>query len=176
MKDEKMTPVTKQSWTNPSIGSTNNSSLNEIITENKKEIDELKNEVQFLKNELSKVTGNEVDIPKEEVSIPITEEPKADIDLPFVSPFTEATDIPSVEAVQDILESVKEEVKEEPKVEDEEKTIPAFDDMLMEKDKVSVVVNRYNTDLEASTKGKGAKYISLNEAEHNKLLSGKINE
>ena len=173
MGEDKNTSVKVQAWTNPSIGGSDNSGLNEKVNNNTKEINELKNEVEFLKDELSKVTGKEIEYVKEESPVEEKAEINEPVDLPFNSPFTESTENVE-EAAQDILESVKEEVKEEaPEVEE---NVPTFDDMLVEEEKVSVVVNRYNTDIEATTKGKGAKYISLTDAEHNKLLSGKINE
>ena len=173
MKEE--TP-NKISWTNPSIGVTNNSSLNEKLDESNKIINDLKNEINVLQDKITKLTSEEPAISnepekKEEVSV----------DLPFSSPFTEVVSAPvenkkEESAVQSILDSVKEEVKEEPK---EEKTdMPTFSQLLEAEEKIdrlSIVVNRYNTDIEAVTKGKGAKFITLPEVEHNKLKSGKIN-
>jgi polyhydroxyalkanoate synthesis regulator phasin len=181
MADEKMTPVTKQSWTNPSVGSVSNGNISNQVNENTKEINELKEEVKELKEELSKITGTPI-VTEEPVSTPEVKE-ETNVDMPFASPFSEAIDESKVEEptvnneeVKDILENVKEEVKEEPV--EEPKDVPVFDDMLVDdtKERVSVVINRYNTDIEATTKGKGAKYIALSEAQHNKLLSGKINE
>ncbi|MBR4830163.1 MAG: hypothetical protein IKZ96_00135 [Bacilli bacterium] len=171
MKEE--TP-NKISWTNPSIGVTNNSSLNEKLDESNKVINDLKNEINVLQDRITKLTNEEPTIStepkKEEVSM----------DLPFESPFTEAVSTPEEKkdnAVEAILESVKEEVKEEPK-EEVKSDMPTFSELLEAESKVdrlSIVVNRYNTDIEAITKGKGAKFISLSENEHKKLQSGKIN-
>ena len=170
MKEE--TP-NKISWTNPSIGVTNNSSLNDKLNESNKIINELQNEVKVLQDKITKLTNEEiptVSTKKEEVSM----------DLPFSSSFIEATNAEpekkNEDAVQSILESVKEEVKEEPK---EEKTdMPTFSELMeaeSKEDRLSIVVNRYNTDIEAITKGKGAKFISLSETEQTKLQTGKIN-
>lgn len=199
MEEKNITPVTPNSWTNPSIGQSVDNSL-------KEEVNELKNEVKMLKEEVSRLSGEEVSIPVspvEETKVEETvEEPKveenttSDVVMPFAeSPFTESTKETEVEDnvptepeetpvenvelnedMKNILDSVKEEVPVEEEVVDE--NIPKFDDMLVDEDKekVSVVVNRYNTDIVATTKGKGAKYITLTEGEHNKLLSGKINE
>ena len=174
MKEE--TP-NKISWTNPSIGVTNNSSLNEKLASKDKEIDELNNTIKRLQDNIQRLSSENDDT--------ISNEPKKEIDieLPFGSfigstSTEEKKETKEEKAVQSILESVKEEVKEEPKVE-EQTDMPTFSQLLEAEDKVdriSVVVNRYNTDIEAVTKGKGAKYVTLTEAEHNKLLSGKINE
>lgn len=176
MKEE--TP-NKISWTNPSIGITNNSNLNEKLNESNKKINDLQNEIKVLQDKITKLTGEETPtistdpIVKKEVSI----------DLPFESPFTEAVSTPKEEkkeqkAVESILESVKEEVKEEPKAVEEENDMPTFSQLLEAEEKIdrlSIVVNRYNTDIEAVTKGKGAKFIALSETEHTKLKNGKIN-
>ena len=160
MKDEKMTPK-RISWTNPS----------KSVNVNSSETEELKKQISRLENELSSLKS------KENV---LAEEPKKEnkkIDLPFDSPFTEASTKPKEDnSINEILNSVKEEVKEEPK---EELNMPTFDELVKEEEKIdrlSIVINRYNSDIEALTKGKGAKYISLSEKEHNKLLTGKINE
>ncbi|MBR4351399.1 MAG: hypothetical protein IKP98_04180 [Bacilli bacterium] len=168
MKEE--TP-NKISWTNPSIGVTSNSNLNEKLNESNKIINELQNEVKVLQDKITKLTSEDVPTETKEVSM----------DLPFESPFTEFTysepKKKKEDAVQSILESVKEEVKDEPK--EEQKTdMPTFSQLLeaeSKEDRLSIVVNRYNTDIEAITKGKGAKFISLSEAEHTKLQTGKIN-
>ena len=170
MKEE--TP-NKISWTNPSIGVTNNSSLNDKLNESNKIINELQNEVKVLQDKITKLT-------KEEIPTVSTKKEEVSMDLPFSSPFIEATsnepEKKNEDAVQSILESVKEEVKEEPK---EEKTdMPTFSELMeaeSKEDRLSIVVNRYNTDIEAITKGKGAKFISLSETEQTKLQTGKIN-
>ena len=177
MKDEKnITPVTRQSWINPSA--TNQSvdnSLKAQVDENTREISELRNEINELKNEISNNTVQTIpEVTKAEI--------KEEVEVPFNSPFSEAIDeTPSIPAevekkqVQDILETVKEEVKEAPILEQD---LPPIDAPLIDenKEKISVVVNRYNNDIMASTTGKGAKFIPLTDSEHAKLLSGKINE
>lgn len=163
-------------WTNPSL---NVSTDNNMIEANQKEIDELKNEIQFLKDKLSEVTGEEVTFTED-----TTKKEEVVVDLPFDSPFTESVsdtveDNEEQKETSDILETVKEEVKEEPVQEETETKTLTFDELLAydnNKEKLSVVVNRYNNDLVASTKGKGAKFVSLSDSEHAKLISGKINE
>lgn len=215
MEDKNITPVTPNSWTNPSTVQNVDTGIKQVVKENTKEINELKQEVKELKEEISKLSGEETNSPKEEVSsapkeeTPVVEEPKVEtpIDIPFAeSPFTEAiskeepVETPIVETpilemptetpienteeapakteltndMKDILNSVKEEIPVEEKPAEE---IPSFEDMLVEdeSDKLSIVVNRYNTDIVATTKGKGAKFITLTDSEHSKLLSGKIN-
>jgi len=178
MEDKNITPVTPNNWTNPSIGQSVDNSLRE-------EVNELRNEVNELKEEISKLNVEEkqdtIETPKEEIVVE-----KEDVSVPFVeSPFTEAIneETPKEEVqtsetqisndMKDILDSVKEEVP----VEEPTEEVPTFDDMLVEEDteKLSVVVNRYNADIVATTKGKGAKFIALTEDEQSKLLSGKIN-
>lgn len=181
MKDEKnVTPITIKPWSNPSIGQESNGNLSKTIDENKKEIDSLKNEINELKDEISKLTSSSepITLSNEVDDIPKKVERKEEIDIPFDSPFTEAVDdIETNSTVQDIIDSVKEDV---PEVKVEEKPIetPMIDIPIVEerKEKVSVVINRYNNDIVASTKGKGAKYVLLSDAEQSKLLSGKINE
>lgn len=164
MEENNITPVTPNSWTNPSSNQNVDNNLKEMVNEYTKEINELKNEIEILKEEMSKMSGGKIEIPKEE-----------NIEVPFMeSPFTEATNKDVSIDNNEILESVKEDVPAQEVVEDEIVS-PTFEDMLVEKDTVSVVVNRYNTDISATTKGKGAKYVSLTDAEHAKLLSGKIN-
>lgn len=180
MKEEKMTPVNKNSWTNPSMGvSVSNENISNQVNENIKEINELKNEVKELKEEISKLTNNEIiETPVSPEVEPVKEEK---VDMPFESPFTEAvvedntSDEEVANTVKDILSKVNEEVKVE---ETPSNDVPSFDDILADEDKerVSVVINRYNNDIEATTKGKGAKFITLSETEHSKLKSGKINE
>lgn len=190
MKEEKnVTPITIKSWSNPSIGQESNSNLSKTIDENKKEIDSLKEEISELKEEISRLTGDTVepipnivpDITEPEVKEEVKEETKEEIDVPFESPFTEAIeDTPEEtnETMQDIVDSVREEVKEEPQpVQEESVQVPMIDIPIEDnKNKISVVVNRYNNDIVASTKGKGAKFVLLSDSEQSKLLSGKINE
>jgi hypothetical protein len=169
MKEEKnVTPIVTKSWSNPSIGG----NVSSIETDNRKEIDELKLEIEELKKEISRLTNEEPTV-VEPVNVDI---PEIKEEVPFESPFTE--DVMEQNEVKEdtskeIIESVKEEVIEEPVKE----VTPMVDIPLeSEKEKVSVVINRYNNDLVASTKGKGAKFITLSDGEQNKLLSGKINE
>ena len=144
-----------------------------FLLDNGFEENELQNKVKVLQDKITKLTN-------EEIPTVSTEKEKVSMDLPFSSPFIEATSTKpekkSEDAVQSILEAVKEEVKEEPK---EEKTdMPTFSELMeaeSKEDRLSIVVNRYNTDIEAITKGKGAKFISLSETEQTKLQTGKIN-
>ena len=185
MKEEKnVTPITIKTWSNPSIGQESNSNLSKTIDENKKEISELKEEINELREEISRLTGDKVE-PIPDIVPDIVEEPKVEtkeeIDIPFDSPFTEAIDTPieePSESVKEIVDSVKEEVKEEEKPIEDPVQVPMLDIPLEDekKEKLSVVVNRYNNDIVASTKGKGAKFILLTDGEQSKLLSGKINE
>lgn len=160
MKDEKMTPK-KISWTNPSRS----------VSVNSSETEELKKQISILENELSSLKS------KGNVLVEESKKDEMKVDLPFESPFTEVSTKPKEDnSINEILNSVKEEVKEEPK---EELNMPTFDELVKEEEKIdrlSIVINRFNSDIEALTKGKGAKYISLSEKEHNKLLTGKINE
>ena len=161
--DNNITPVTPNSWTNPSNNNNVDNNLKELVNENTKEINELKSEVEILKEEISKISTKEIETPKEET-----------IEVPFMeSPFNEFKNEDISTDNNEILESVKEEVST-PLV-NEEVEIPQFEDMLVGEDTISIVVNRYNTDISATTIGKGAKYVSLTDGEHAKLLSGKIN-
>ena len=173
MKEEKnMTPKTNKSWVNPSIGQETNSNLKSIVDNNTNEINSLKEEINRINKELSKLTNNEfVPIEEEKVNV--------EVDMPFASPFTESvetneeTEVNDDTSTNEILDSVKEEVKEEVVPEE----TPIIEIPLEDtKDRIAVVVNRYNNDIVASTRGKGAKFISLTESEQSKLLSGKINE